>query len=318
MGVEFNLQIAGISIHIQSDFAIMKFDRKRERFYPFNLLNNLSSRRKKKPDILIKVMLTKNLPQFNNTKLVFSSNFSDDTGNLYIFKKGKSYIYIHKQALKDKNRFMGYREKMMLTNKTYSRATVYLLPRQRTAWVWHINDIIGSFLQILLMNYLTLKKDGIFIHSAGIKNPDGCGLLFAGKSGAGKTTLAHFFYKYTKAVVLNDDRIIVRKINRQFFIYSSPWYGEFDSYHTSKIKPVPLKKIFFIYKMKKNVIRKKSPKEAFALLYSLIFPPFWDRRCLVNLSYLTQDLVKNIPCFILGLRKNKKVIEMIYKREISE
>jgi hypothetical protein len=145
----------------------------------------------------------------------------------------------------------------------------------------------------------------------GIKDVDGGGLLFAGESGAGKSTTARLWHKHSKAMVLNDDRIIVRKVNGKFFIYGSPWHGEFSDYLTSRIDSAALKRIFFIHHSPKNIAIQISPKPAFNLLYPALFPTFWDKNCLGNIAAFCDDLVKNVPCYSLGFVNNEKVINFI-------
>ena len=179
-----------------------------------------------------------------------------------------------------------------------------------------VEDIIYDFLQVLLINYFALHKKEIFVHSIGVKDLDGKGLLFAGKSGAGKSTTAKLWHKYSKAMVLNDDRIIVRKLNGKFFIYGAPWHGEFSDYLYSKIESAPLEKLFFIYHATHNTIRQISQKEAFNWLYPALFPTFWDKGNLENIVSFCQDLLRNVACYRLGFVNNKKIIEFVRKSKI--
>ncbi len=203
----------------------------------------------------------------------------------------------------------------MLVNKTFDKVTAYLLPKQNKGLVWNITDIIYDFLQVLLINYFAQRNSGIFTHSVGIKDVDGKGLLFAGKSGAGKSTTARLWHKHSKAMVLNDDRIIVRKVNGKFFIHGSPWHGEFSDYLGSRIETALLKKLFFIHHSPKNIATQIPPKPAFNLLYPALFPTFWDKECLENIAAFCDDLVKNVSCFNLGFAKDKSVIGFVRKQK---
>lgn len=152
-----------------------------------------------------------------------------------LLKKGNYYIY--KCPLET-------RPQLMLINETFDKVKAYLLPKKDKGWVWSITDIIYDFLQVLLINYFALNKNGIFIHGIGLRDMNGKGLLFAGKSGAGKSTTARLWHKHSKVMVLNDDRIIVRKLKNSFFIYGSPWHGDFNDYLLSRIESAPLDKLF--------------------------------------------------------------------------
>jgi hypothetical protein len=164
---------------------------------------------------------------------------------------------------------------------------------------------------VLLINYFAQRNAGIFTHAIGIRELDGKGLLFAGKSGSGKSTTARLWYKHSKAMVLNDDRIIIRKLKDKFFIYGSPWHGAFSDYLISRIESAPLEKLFFIYRAPKNTVRQIPKKEAFNLLYPTLFPTFWDKGCLENIVSFCQDLIKKTPCYKLGFVNDNRIIRFV-------
>jgi len=212
----------------------------------------------------------------------------------------------NKSPLEDK-------KQLMLVNKTFDRVTAYFLPNERKGKVWSTGDIIYDFLQVLLINYFALGKKGIFTHAIGVKDLDGKGLLFAGESGAGKTTTAKLWHSHSKAMVLNDDRVIVRKFKSKFHIYGSPWHGDFGDYLTSRIESASLRNLFFIHHAPKNTTRQISQKEAFNLLYPALFPTFWDKQCLENIVSFCEDLIRNVVCYSLGFVNNKRIIGFVRK-----
>lgn len=296
------LRIADIIIDIQSRFRLELFTEEEQKSLVAERFNNFFYEGNQKPDILIKVEVTDRLPDASGETIFVTTHFQDGRENWRLLKKGNAYVY--KSSLEDK-------EQLMFVNRTFDRVTAYLLPKKNKDLVWNITDIIYDFLQVLLINYFALKNQGIFTHSIGVKDSGGKGLLFTGKSGAGKSTTARLWHKHSKAMVLNDDRIIVRKLNGKFFIYGSPWHGEFSDYLASRIESAPLEKIFFIHHSSKNTSRRIFHKEAFNLLYPALFPTFWDKKCLENIVYFCQDLIKNVPCHSLGFVKDKKVIEFV-------
>ena len=268
-------------------------------------LNSFFYNGKAKPDIIIQVDIVDKFPKINKGKSIFTTfHFQDGRENWRLFKKRNGYVYTC--PLKGK-------EHLMLVNKTFDRVKAYLLPKEEAGYVWAAADIIYDFLQVLLINYFAQRNEGIFTHAIGIKDLDKKGVVFAGESGAGKSTTARLWHKHSKATVLNDDRIIVRKFKSKYIIYGSPWHGEFSDYLISKIDSAPLKKLFFIYHSSKNISRKISGKEAFSFLYSALFPTFWDKDSLGNIASFCQDLVKNVPCYRLGFVNDKKVIGFVKK-----
>ncbi len=307
MKTEVKLKIADIIIEMQSDFAFEQLTKEEQRLQVAERFNNFFYSGKKEPDILVNVEIVDKLPQIRKAEPVFITyHFQDGSENWRLLKKGNTYIY--KSPLKDKRQ-------LMLVNETFDRVTAYLLPKKDKGWVWGLSDIIYDFLQVLLISYCAQEKRGIFTHAVGVKDLDGRGLIFAGKSGSGKSATARLWHKHSKAMVLNDDRIIVRKVNGKFFIYGSPWHGEFSDYLASRIKSAPLKKLLFIHHSLKNTARSLSEKSAFNFLYPTLFPTFWDRECLENIVSFCQDLIRSVPCYSLGCVNDKKVIGFVRKIE---
>lgn len=307
MKTEIKLKIADIIIEMQSNFALEQLTKKEQRFQIAERFKNFFYEGKEDPHIIIKVEIVDKLPQIGKAEPVFITyHFQDGSENWRLLKKDNTYIY--KSPLKDKRQ-------LMLVNETFDRVTAYLLPKKDKGRVWNTSDIIYDFLQVLLINNFALKKGGIFTHAIGVKDLNGKGLLFAGKSGSGKTATARLWHKHSKAMVLNDDRIIVRKLNGKLLIYGSPWHGEFSDYLASRIESAPLEKLFFIHHSSKNTARRISEKTAFNFLYPALFPTFWDKECLENIVSFCQDLIRSVPCYSLGFINDKRVIGFVRKIE---
>lgn len=251
---EVKLKIADIIIQMKSRFKLEQLTEEEQRLQVAERFKNFFYGGRKAPHIMIKVEIVDKIPQIRKTEPLFITyHFQDGGENWRLLKKENSYIY--KCPLEDKRQ-------LMLVNETFDRVTAYLLPKKGKGWVWNISDIIYDFLQVLLINHLALKKGEIFTHAVGVKDLDGKGLLFTGKSGCGKTSSARLWHKHSKAMTLNDDRIIVRKLNWKFIIYGSPWHGEFSDYLTSRIESAPLRKLFFIYHASDNTVRRLSEKRS--------------------------------------------------------
>jgi hypothetical protein len=315
-----SLRIADVIIKMQSKYFLQLFDFKDKMDFRFR---NFVYKGKKGPEIIIDVDIVREFPKFPDAKNVFITyHFQDGSENWRLLRRGNSYIY--KCPLEDK-------KQVMVVNRYFNRVKAYLLPKNENkvsdekerklakeykGSFWNVSDIIYDFLQVLLINYLAIiKKDGIFVHGMGVKDMDKDGLLFAGKSQSGKTTLAKIYHKDSDALVLNDDRIIARKKNNDFYIYGSPWHGEFSDYLESRIESAKLKGIFFLQKAKKNSIKSISVSKAFKYLYPAMFPTFWDKRGTEMITMFLTDLLSKTTCFRLKFRKDKSVIKFIKEVE---
>lgn len=300
-----NLKIADIVIQMRSSFPIQQFSEQEKKAHVEERFNNFLYKGRQKPDISIDIIIKDNLPRVGKAETLFVTiHFQDQSENWRLLKKGNAYVY--KSPLEDK-------KQIMFVNSSFNKVKAYLLPKKDKGRVWHITDVIYDFLQVLMINYFAQRKSGIFVHSIGVKDLNGSGLLFAGKSGAGKSTTARLWHKHSKAMVLNDDRIIVRKQDNQFFIHGSPWHGEFSDYLSSRIESAPFKKLFFIYHSPKNTSRRIIKKEAFSLLYPSLFPTFWDKKCLENIASFCHDLIRKVPCYNMGFVNDKRIIDFVRK-----
>jgi len=184
---------------------------------------------------------------------------------------------------------------------------------------WKLAELFVGFLQIFLIYYLANKGDGLVVHSAAIKDRQkkDKGYLFAGISQAGKTTTSRIWHKHAKdAQILNDDRIIIRKEKGKFYLYSTPWHGDFSDYLKDPIKRAEIGKLFFICHSKKNKAEKVLPREFFNLFFQSLFLPFWDKEGLKKEFNFIMDLILSVPCYKFGFKNDKKIIN--YIRRIKE
>jgi hypothetical protein len=296
------LKIAELIIEIRSHFDLLTTSNQARWIHSVSKYKNFIYEGNKRTDITIEIKLTEKLPVIRNTTPLFTNyNIFDGQENWSLSKNGSRYIY---QGLIEKS------EHVMIVCKDFSSIEAYLVsdimkPKGRNL------EAIYDFMQILLMGYLAQRKYGFFVHSCGIKDIDGKGIVFAGKSGAGKSTTARLWYAHSKAKVLNDDRIIVLKKKDNYFIYTSPWHGDFYSYFREKMDPAPLCALFFIYHSQNNKVKRLTENEAFKIFYTTIFPTFWDKNWLENTAKLATDMLEKTPSFKLGFIKDKSIINYV-------
>jgi len=140
-------------------------------------------------------------------------------------------------------------------------------------------SVFDSFLRVLCSIVLT-QYESCLIHAAGLAK-DGRAYLFAGPSSSGKTTTARRAGEFD---VLNDELTLVRKIKGEFYLYSTPFVGEYDGFIRSV--SAPLKNIFFL--------KKQLQKE---------FETIEKAECLVQ-------LLENVFFFDSNLESNQKILNL--------
>ena len=147
----------------------------------------------------------------------------------------------------------------------------------------------------LLMMYLLAEKEGVMIHAAGVEI-DGKGYIFPGRSGMGKSTLSREFVSRKGPVVLNDERVAVRKINDEFKTFGTPWPGDAA---IAVNRGVPLSGIFFIHHGTHNRIREIMPGEALKRLLPLSSIPWFDPERMSRVLLFCEKLISQVPIYEL-------------------
>jgi hypothetical protein len=159
--------------------------------------------------------------------------------------------------------------------------------------------------QILMILLLSLNK-GMIFHACGIDDR-GSGYLFLGNSGDGKSTIAKLWFE-NEAVVLNDDRIVVREKNGAFWMYGTPWHGDFRELSPNGL---PIQKILFLRRGEENEVVLKNGAEAVAMLLTRSFPPLWDNKGMAYTTDLCHGIVSKIPCYELSFAPDAGIVDFV-------
>jgi hypothetical protein len=143
------------------------------------------------------------------------------------------------------------------------------------------------------------------VHACGIDD-GGRGYLFAGNSTHGKTTMAGLWQD--RAVILNDDRIVLRQREDRFWMYGTPWHGD----HT-QVSPhgVPLDRLFFLRHAGDHCAWRKEGALASSMLLARCFPPLWDADGMRFTLDFCARLTEAVPCYELGFRPDPGVVEYV-------
>ncbi len=101
---------------------------------------------------------------------------------------------------------------------------------------------------------------------------DGAGYLFAAKSGTGKSTHARLWRELLgqRAVMINDDKPLLRLTDEGALVYGTPWDGK---HHLSRNASVPLKAVCILERAAVNSIRPVTAREAYPMLLQQVYRP---------------------------------------------
>ncbi len=278
----FVLKVAGINIGVTSQDSIAV-----EKSPPFyNTFLKQTFQRTDNYDMRVSLKLG-SLPRLEGMDKIF------DTERAWVLFEKNSEYYIE----------FGHKKKPLWVariNKKYTRATVYCSERlilHKGKELLLSNPVQYPLDQILLM-YMLAQRQGALFHGAGI-DLQGRGWVFLGRSGAGKSTLAKLLSKQKGSQIINDDRVVVRKIDGQFRAYGTPWPG--DAGFASN-KSSDLAGIFFITHGENNKIKEIDQHKATEKILPVVSIPWYDAKIMNKILDFCEDLVAKVPCFTFSFK----------------
>lgn len=125
--------------------------------------------------------------------------------------------------------------------------------------------------QLLMMHYLARRR-GMLAHAAGVVIA-GKAYLFAGVSGAGKSTFSLLLAAARAGRMLSDERVVVRSIGGRLEAFGTPWAG---TANIASSASAPLAGIFLLKHGKANRIEPLAPVAAADRMLPMISIPWYD------------------------------------------
>ena len=196
-------------------------------------------------------------------------------------------------------------QRLAIFDHDFHSGEIYLKPSesQNGTYLFPLARPVG---QIFLTNLLS-QGYGVSFHACGIIDI-GKGILFAGTSNAGKSTTAELWQGIEGAKVLNDDHVIIRKHESDFWLYSTPWPGMGG---VALPASAPLKQIFILKQAHQNHVTQLTPIEAASALMVRSFPPFWDSQGMDFTLEFLDELSQNVPCYELGFIPDRSIVDFV-------
>ncbi len=151
--------------------------------------------------------------------------------------------------------------------------------------------------------------DGFFFHSSSVM-VDGNAYVFSAPSGTGKSTHTALWRKYfgDKAVMINDDKPIIRKHNGLFYIYGTPWMGKTNIGNNIK---APVKAIYFLEQSKENSAVKVSTGSVFKeILEATVVPQ--NRETMHILLSLLDEFFSGVSVYKLKCNMDIEAVKVAY------
>lgn len=189
------------------------------------------------------------------------------------------------------------------TNPTIIKSLRKQYPQSNEA-EYEYTDIGASF------NREIINYDGIMLHASAVA-VDGCAYLFSAPSGMGKSTHTQMWQKLfgkDQAVIINDDKPVIRKIDGVYYAFGTPFSGKHD---ISENTGFPVKGICFVLRGDKNIIKNLSTKDAVTPFLNQTIKPF-DMEGYLKMLSIADDLLCTVPCYSLLCKADVEAAEIAY------
>ncbi len=173
-----------------------------------------------------------------------------------------------------------------------------------------LKDIVNYPLDELLFMYAASGRDGLLVHSAGCTVYNDIGIVFCGKSRAGKSTISKQLIRDNDFSLLSDDRIILHKKDNEYFMSGTPWPGEAG---IAVNKTVPLRALLFLKQSAENRLEAIAASDAFKQLLPVSTIPWHERELLPDVLDFCNSIAEDIPAFDIYFSKEEGVAEVVKK-----
>ena len=141
-----------------------------------------------------------------------------------------------------------------------------------------------------------LRYDTFLMHGS-VVSVDGQAYMFTAKSGTGKSTHAKLWCDLLgeKAVMVNDDKPLIRVDGSGATVYGTPYNGKHRRGNNIK---VPLKAICYLTRGETNSIEEVTSKDLYHILLQQIYRPA-EKADLIKTVSLIDKLTKEVKFYIL-------------------
>ena len=167
---------------------------------------------------------------------------------------------------------------------------------------------IPEILSIMML----ARGRGVLLHAAAAKDGDE-GIIFAGHSGAGKSTTARIWRDQPGITLLSDDRVILHKQDGVYWIHGTPWHGD-----ANIVSPeaTPLTKILILEHGDGNTATRLDPLEATTAILTRSFPPVWDVDGMRFTLDFIAEMVRVVPVYQFGFTPDNSMIDYVKKLQL--
>jgi radical SAM protein with 4Fe4S-binding SPASM domain len=218
-----------------------------------------------------------------------------------IYRKGDSWVYLVMAGEAGAPAL----NCLAIFNQKHSRAQIYHAGEE-IWWDGGLESLTLFPTDQILTSRLLVDRQGCCLHSAGAII-DGKGLLFAGTSEAGKTTVMRMLQDH--AEILCDDRNIARRVNGRFHVYGTWSHGDLSLVSPSS---APLHAILFLRKSSGNGLARRSDTRGIVqrllgiVIRPLVTADWWEKTLDV-----VEALAREVPCYEMEFDESGEILKWL-------
>jgi hypothetical protein len=162
--------------------------------------------------------------------------------------------------------------------------------------------------QLLLMYFLA-RRQGVLTHAAGVVR-GGKAMIFAGASGAGKSTFSELLTAAKIGKLLSDERVIVREIDGVMQAFGTPWSGTAGIARNAN---APLAGIYFLKHGQNNHIEKLASGAALDKLLPMLSIPWYDPDTMSRIIAFAKHLLGKVPAFEMSFKPDRSAVDFFWQ-----
>ncbi len=149
-----------------------------------------------------------------------------------------------------------------------------------------------------------------FVFHGSVIAVDGEGYLFTAKSGTGKSTHTRLWREYfgEKAVMVNDDKPIIKVTDEGVTVYGTPYNGK---HRLGSNISVPLKAICILERGEKNEIVRIGKSDAYAMLLQQVYRPK-DALQMAKTIRLIDEMADSVRIYRLACNMDIEAAKVAY------
>jgi hypothetical protein len=160
----------------------------------------------------------------------------------------------------------------------------------------------------LLMVHLLAQGRGMEIHGSALIDASGRAYLFAGQSGAGKSTMARLWTGNPTVALLSDERVILRTDGDRIVVHGTPWHGDAM---LASARSGELASVFFLRHHPSNVLTPTPEPLAAARLLSCSFLPFHSADGVDRTAAAAARVANSVPCYDFGFVPDASAVDLL-------